>query len=59
MHQAIFVGLVFVVDFKHSVLSVVKWPMCTSIHKQEAQQLLGWPTVLPHKLNPNLKPITN
>jgi len=26
---------------------------------QEAQQLIGWPTVLPHKLNPNPKPITN
>jgi len=26
---------------------------------QEAQLLLAWPTVLPHKLNPNPKPITN
>jgi len=27
--------------------------------EQEAQLLLGWPTVLTHNLNPNPKPITN
>jgi len=29
------------------------------INGQETQLLLGWPTVLPHNLNPNPKPITN
>jgi len=30
-----------------------------SFNEQEAQLLLGWPTVLPHKRNANPKPITN
>ena len=30
-----------------------------ALFQQEAQQLLGWSTVLPHKLNPNPKPITS
>jgi len=32
---------------------------CVYFLKQEAQLLLGWPTVLPHNVNPNPKPITN
>jgi len=28
-------------------------------NKQEAQLLLGWPTVLPHNFNPNPKPTTD